>query len=375
MQIEAEVAIGRTVGEAWGMATYGDKNDGQGPFHLPVAALRIDLQTSQMLHHLGVETIGQLLQLPREVLPGRFGAELVWRIDQMLGNVQEPLTGLVYRWPVRAEIEFEGMVDSLETIWLAIKELIGRIVARLARLGAGARQVEVEFVRPYGGPLRKTILLSRASRDGANLFNLLRCASENLESDDGFVGIRLTVPNFEKLGEEQIRLFDGQMQAGEEELSHLIELLSVRLGREAMMRPQLAESHLPEKAYVLGVTGLCLESRDVPMKSRKKDVPVYSDDFCKSDAARPLCLLDRPVEICVIASPSHEGEGRPVSFSLGGIVHRIVHAAGPERIAGIWWEGQDKERDYFDAEDQRGRRFWIFRVRQTGRWFLHGVFE
>jgi protein ImuB len=76
-----------------------------------------------------------------------------------------------------------------------------------------------------------------------------------------------------------------------------------------------------------------------------------------------------------MVSPSHDREGRPVLFAHHGEVHRLAHAVGPERIAGQWWQGHLKTRDYFDVEDEDGKRFWLFRVAETGRWFLHGEYE
>ena len=73
-----------------------------------------------------------------------------------------------------------------------------------------------------------------------------------------------------------------------------------------------------------------------------------------------------------MVSPSDDREGRPVMFSHEGRVHRAAHCVGPERIAGQWWDGHDKTRDYFDVQDEAGRRFWVFRVAQTGKWYLHG---
>jgi protein ImuB len=94
---------------------------------------------------------------------------------------------------------------------------------------------------------------------------------------------------------------------------------------------------------------------------------------------RPLHLFNHPEQIHVIVTPSHDQDGKPVQFTrpeCGGAVHRLSHATGPERIAGQWWRGHDKTRDYFDVEDEStGERFWIFRVQETGRWFVHGEFE
>ena len=92
------------------------------------------------------------------------------------------------------------------------------------------------------------------------------------------------------------------------------------------------------------------------------------------ETLRPLHLLHHPVEIAVMVSPSEDREGLPILFNHDMDVHRIVHTVGPERIAGEWWQGHHKTRDYFDVEDEAGKRFWIFRVRESGQWFLHGEY-
>ena len=91
---------------------------------------------------------------------------------------------------------------------------------------------------------------------------------------------------------------------------------------------------------------------------------------------RPLRLLHDPQEIGVIVRPSESQDGAPVSFTDStGQVHRLLHVRGPERITGQWWQGRWKIRDYFDVLDQTGNRYWLFRVAQTHKWFLHGIFE
>jgi protein ImuB len=68
-------------------------------------------------------------------------------------------------------------------------------------------------------------------------------------------------------------------------------------------------------------------------------------------------------------------EGPPLAFNLGHYVHTITYTIGPERIAGRWWSGHHKTRDYFKVEDEAGQRFWVFRVAETGKWYLHGLFD
>jgi protein ImuB len=192
----------------------------------------------------------------------------------------------------------------------------------------------------------------------------------------GFVGLRLSVPLYERLGDEQGRLLGEEEYAGQRELDHLIERLRARLGEGAVVQPALVESHVPERACVVKRQGDKEARRQGDRRKRGRPshgLPA-SVSPCPS-AARPLCLLIRPQEVRVVVRPSDDSDGQPAQFIRGGRTHKVVHAVGPERIAGRWWDGHDKTRDYFDVSDEAGRRFWVFRVRENGRWFLHGEFK
>src|SRR6266850_3667680 len=190
LRLHVTLAIAPTVGASFAIALAGrhgtiirseDLTKAIAPFSPDV--LRIDPATSEMLHHLGIRTIGQLMKLPRESLPARFGTQLLMRLDQALGRIDEPLVPLNYQSPVEARIDFEGPIDALETIWSAFAEMVKEIIRQLTARGCGARKMEIEFLRPYAPIISKTILLARASRDGKNLFNLIRCAMETLEEE------------------------------------------------------------------------------------------------------------------------------------------------------------------------------------------------
>ncbi len=425
--ITARLAIAPTPGAAWALALgceqegaiVGQEDLESALAPLPSASLRIGEELAAALHHLGLATVGQLMQLPRDLLPSRFGPLLLERLDQALGRIPEPLVPLEHRTPVGARMEFDGAVSSLEAIWSIFQQLIGRVIAQLVHRGCGARQLDIELLRNYAPPLRKTIHLSRASRDSVNLFNLFRCALEDVQPprrsrlrgrpprppipprspasasvrliktvDDGFTGLVLSVPNYEPLADEQISLLEHEQYAGQIELDRLIERLRVRLGGEAIVQAELVESYVPElawrhdageagaKAELLAPRGRSSAAGTTLARKRKKiAAPLRSLPTPPAPSTRPLHLLRPPAEVRVMVSPSHDQEGRPVAFTHENEVRRVLHAAGPERIGGRWWDGHDKTRDYFDVEDPFGRRFWIFRVAQSGKWFLHGVFE
>ena len=90
------------------------------------------------LHHLGLTTIGQIIKLPRESLPARFGSQLLLRIDQAFDRIAEPLVPLEPFSPISARMDFDGSVESLEAIWMVFKSLLKTIVADLLKRGCGA---------------------------------------------------------------------------------------------------------------------------------------------------------------------------------------------------------------------------------------------
>ncbi|MFZ1990140.1 MAG: DNA polymerase Y family protein, partial [Alphaproteobacteria bacterium] len=97
-----------------------------------------------------------------------------------------------------------------------------------------------------------------------------------------------------------------------------------------------------------------------------------------SKQKRPLKLFANPSPIEVMAAIP---DGPPLRFRWRRVLHDVARAQGPERIAAEWWLDADgPTRDYFEIEDTRGGRYWVYREglygRETNepRWFVHGLF-
>lgn len=335
-----------------------------------IVALRLPDDVRQSLHHLGIETIGQLQKLPREQLPSRFGRLILQRLDQLTGKIPEPLIALPFITPVLESLDFDGLVSdplSLETIF---QSLLTKVLLTLERRGLGIGQLVVTLKRSDAPAAEFALNCSRPSRDARALMILYRCAFDKLampksphrhdpyarNAGDGFLSITLDVQQARPLQYQQVELAHAAHAGQEHAWQGTVDLIRTRLGDESIEQVELQESYLPEHAYK--------RTLEVPAPSAAQMIP----------ADRPLQMLAPPAELRVMVSPSHDADGSPLSFNLQGSVHKVIQSVGPERIAGQWWEGHNKTRDYFDVADDSGSHYWIFRVQETGKWYLHGLF-
>jgi protein ImuB len=330
------------------------------PLH--VSALRLDPGTMRTLERLGLKTIGALFDMPRLALARRFrGAEdVVDALDRALGKKPEPLTAASADPPPRSALRMEEPATHPEAASQALERLIPDLVRQLQERHLGARKLSLHGFRVDGSIATATVTTAIASREPKHLHRLLADKASALDPEFGFDAFALTAGWTENLRAAQDSLVEEP--SGERELARLIDRLTVKLGPRAVRRPQLEQSHLPERA-----------SGWTPALTKPKTIDLPS-------LRRPQRLLDRPEAIDVVyATP----EGVPRRFMWRRAVHDIARVEGPERIAPEWWRqpSSTRLRDYYYVEDVFGRRYWIYRDGIVGdsrggapSWFIHGLF-
>lgn len=370
--IASRAAIADTPGAAWAIARYGahqimSVRPGETAAalrSLPVAALRLDAETVAALIRLGFDRIGQLVDSPRAPFALRFGQLVFRRIDQALGRVREPIEPIAPPNFVSARLAFPEPLLTPEALSHVIARLTDLVCAELERRGEGARRLDLIFERIDRTERAICIGTARPTRGPGHLARLLDEQLERVDPGLGIEAMRLTVPLVEPIGFEQPRVsLMGDEDAGAD-ISVLVDRLVNRLGAPKVYRAAPVESDVPERS--VGRVGPLSPSAGGRWP---KNLP------------RPARLLRPPQPIEALAMlPDHP----PAQFVWRRHRHRIRHADGPERIGGEWWMS-DRERsavrDYWQVEDDDGRRFWLFRSGDavdpvTGdlRWFLHGFF-
>jgi protein ImuB len=370
---------------------------------LTVEALRLDVGTVQVLQRLGLRRIGQLYDIPRPALAQRFRVQkasqkqatgqaeaVLTRLDQALGEAQEPLAPLLVVQPLIARRIFADPLVTAEGVAHIAEQLADEVCATLDHLAKGARMFTLRLYRADGSC---AVVQARTSQLCRQVPHVLRLLSEKLSALDlgfGVDAVTLEALEFGDLGLEQGVLVSGDLRGDADRAGHvaaLIDRLSNRLGQGRVFALGLQPSHIPERA-----------ERRIPAMPTTVARPAAEIDA--RSPARPAFLLSPPEPVAVDEATVSCGQGAPDSFVWRRLRHRVTKAEGPERIAPEWWRylsaqpGHDRRnrtRDYYCLEDTYGGRFWLFREASTQDdgsnddqdlhssglrtcWYMHGFF-
>ena len=359
-------AMADTAGAAWAVARFGKEKpiiapNGQSGalLNLPPAALRLEPQVLERLQKLGFYTIKSFIGSSRSALRRRFGDAFLLRIDQALGNTDEPLQLL---HPVAPYTERLPCLEPIRTrtgIEIAIKTLLEKLCERLAGEGKGIRTAILKGYRVDGEIISCAIGTNKASHNGTHLFKLFELKIETLKPKLGIELFTLEAPKVEDVEPEQELLWQAEGCGLEHNsLAELLDRLANKVGADKIHRYLPQERYWPEQSIKLA-----LSLKEKPAMAWRTDKP------------RPSLLLPRPERIEVTALLP---DNPPMLFIYKGVRHIIKKADDAERIEREWWLDEGQHRDYYVVEDEQGQRYWLFRsghyAAEKAQWYIHGFF-
>ena len=292
---------------------------------LPIEVTRFD---SAFFRSIGVATVGELAQLPRDGLAQRCGPHVLEELDQALGAAPEPRAFFVPPPCFRAGLELPAAVAHAEGLLFGARRLLVQLEGLLAARQEGIRS----FRLILDGATKLEIGLASPARDAERFAQLLRERLGKLVLSQPVEAIQLEADGFVALAGRSAGMF-GDSAAEAEGWARLVERLRARLGHDAVCGLATQPDHRPEHAW------------------RRVEPGEWDPREFRPPGPRPLWLLEQEKKL-------REGEFTPL--------------AGPERIESGWWDGDDAKRDYFVARLPNAALAWVYR--EAGEWYLHGLF-
>ncbi|MGZ6469353.1 MAG: hypothetical protein ACXWQJ_18775 [Bdellovibrionota bacterium] len=312
-----------------------------------------DFSPASLLRKLGLNTLGDFLQIPLREIPSRFGKDGSHAYAKIFDakRIAWPRFVPPARIEEKAELDFAARIENLEPVFFILKGLIDRIFFRLFaraemltafrlrfRLNrlAGARERLVEVVLP----------LPQSDPKGVLLFLQDRIANELQKRplEDLLESVTLEVTDTAPFRNAQKDFF-SKVEEEKEAWASLVARLRERLGENSTFLAAPAPRLLPEAAW-------------------KKSLEPGKAELLPHVPLRPLRILRTPLPL------RREGNYlRCQSRSWG-----IQAFEGPERVRGEWWLG-GFAREYFCVETMGGEKLWVFREINETALFLHGIFD
>jgi protein ImuB len=324
----------------------------------------------------GVKTFSQLTALPAGEVYERLGARgVVWQ-RLARGEDSAPLVPWVPEDPFEASLDLEWPIEGLEPLSFVLGRLLEPLTERLARADRGAAILHTQLRLVDKTVHARMVQLPAPLRDAKTLRTLMLL---DLESNPPRAGIDRVMVLLEPTPARvlQWRLFE-RAQASPEHLSTLLARLTALMGESHVGSPRRVDSWKPG-AFDLVPFNPSVSAATAAPGAAAAD-PTAAEPGALSAPQVSATALRRfrlavPVRVQV-------QEGRPVHITCDrrGITGgRIVHAAGPWRTSGEWWNdgptARSWDRDEWDVAITDGTVYRIYVERAIGQWFVEGVFD
>ncbi|WP_200480229.1 Y-family DNA polymerase, partial [Azospirillum brasilense] len=212
---------------------------------------RLPAATVDGLAAVGLRRIRDLHALPRATLAARFGPELLRRLDQAYGRLDEPLSPRLPVPPHSVRLALPEPITTAEAIAEALRRLLASLCAGLENTGEGARRLRLELHRVdrrlEEAPQTLAIGTGHPVRRPDALMRLFAQKLDRVEPGPGLELMVLSATEAGPLAAAQAALdgtTDGGMD-GQPELGELMDRLGNRLGERAGPRPGPRPSRRP----------------------------------------------------------------------------------------------------------------------------------
>jgi protein ImuB len=331
---------------------------------LPAALAAVE-RAFDVLRRWGLTTLGEFAALPAGELSARLGQAGIALQRLARGIDARPLVPdpAVPRFVQRLELDWP--IDALEPLSFVFARLLDPLAAALERADRGAAAIRLDLRLTDRTTHARLLPLPAAMRDPRVLRTLLLL---DLESHPPPAAIDVVTIEADPAPARivQYSLLERALPSAET-LATLNARLGALLGEARCGSPALLDTHRPD-----GFAMRRFAAEPVKTAGRPPDPPAASAEAVTAAGA---CLrrFRPPVAIRVTLDG-----GRPVRVAIdrqgmpGGAV---TQAAGPWRSSGAWWEPARWNRDEWDVALAEGAVCRLFRDRDSGVWFLEGIFD
>jgi protein ImuB len=319
---------------------------------VPLNRMRFEPAVRDTLLKLGIDTLGEFIDLPAGSIRRRFG-NLTCELHRLAtGDVWDPMSPHPICEPVRRTIMLDHPETNQQRLALIIKPLLQSMLQEFAARREVLISLHFFLLLDDKRRCRESLQPAAPTLDLAQLMSLLYLKIEPLALSSGITELTLRGAGI-RATRQQLELFRQAQERSLTAIRRAFAEIRANMGHGSIMHARLHERHLPEATY----SWEAIESIDTPQPAAVKIRPLVRRVY-----SRPIELRSRL---------RHEPDGWIVGRMADGPVEEVI---GPHVVSGGWW-AREVARAYYYVRTHNGRWFWIYQDQPTKRWFLQGEVE
>lgn len=353
-----------------------------------VALCKLDISARLLegLTQLGIETLGDVVRIPKDELRNRFGDEAKTLHEEAVDDSHLPVQRELFEEALCVRIEVDppdndqarllfGIKRDLPMLMHALQERAEALTALSLQIiwdGKGGQNDHIERIEP-AEPTRDVALLTDLIR--LRLARMFDARTRGVVQEDvrGQRRIETIIMTAESvsLRREQLALFATTPKRDPKAAHRAIARLRAAFGETSTTVAKLQPAHLPEARFQLVPVKDLPTRSPPPVEKRGPKKVVAVAESVPSKEARPEApqrarrVLRHPETLKSAA------DNTPILPKRFGELQSLQ---GPYRISGGWWN-RLVERDYHDAFTSTGDIVWVYYDKRRQHWFLHGWVE
>jgi protein ImuB len=365
---------------------------------LPVSMLSPSQELSEVFERWGVSTCKALASLPVLSLSECVGQEGVRLHAIANGKGLRPLLLAEPAQHFEEWFELDEAIDDLESLSFVLGRLLDQLSARLSARALSIAAIQVNFelqpafdnafdtvrdllrVKPSPSTFSCSLELPVPTRDAKLLLKLLRLRLQSRPPGAPIQKIQMTAQS------SLSRVTQGSLfiptAPDPDKLELTIARIASVVGDGNVGSPKLLDSHRPDAFHVDKFSIATVDrsaSGGNTKRSAKTTAQNSSEENLQKELVPQIALhVFRPP---VPARVRLDGN-KPAFASFQGCTGKVVHASGPWRTSGHWWEEKPWQEDTWDLEIQfsaeSSTAHGFYRFSYDGlldKWFVRGVYD
>jgi len=305
----------------------------------PISLLHLAINLQETLELLGVDTVGDFIDLPADGLQKRLGTDACALHRRARGDLWAPLQVSRDTPPLKASINLDYPETNNERLLALIGRMLAPLIQTLEDRGHLLAKLQWHAALDRAGVHHDGIAPAVPTLDSRQILDLIRLRLEQRPAFSAIVGMALVIADV-PAKTDQATLFQNaprrDLAAGDRALARVRAVF----GDAAVVRAELRDEHLPETSFHWA----SMERLQLPHACPTPKRPLVRRIFTQPTPLPPL------------------------------LRRSIVSSEGPHTISSGWWLNS-VHRSYFFQKTDQGQILWTFYDHKKKRWILQGQME